>query len=82
MGPIKATNWAFRILLSWASVSDIVQLQDLHQTASLNWDVGQAIKNRKGSFTKHGCDSLIYDTPLCEQRLGDVCSSRTTNSSK
>lgn len=66
MGPIKATNWAFRILLSWGSVSDIVQLQDLHQTAfisSLNWDVGEAIKSRKGSLTKHCCDSLISDTP-------------------
>ena len=80
MEPIKATNWAFRILLSWASVSDIVQLQDLHQTAfinSLNWDVGQAIKGRKGSFTKCCCDSLIFDTPVCEQRCGDICSSHT-----
>lgn len=54
MGPVKETNWAFRILLSWGSVSDIVQLQDLHQTAfmsSLNWDVGQAIKSRKGFST-------------------------------
>lgn len=51
MAPIKAPNWAFRILLSLGSVSDIVQLQDLHQTAfmsSLNWDVGRAIKSRKG----------------------------------
>lgn len=85
MGPIKATNWAFRILLSWGSVSDIVQLQDPHQTAfisSLNWDVGQAIKSRKGSLTKRCCDSLIFDTPICEQRLGDICSSRAVNSFK
>lgn len=68
MGTIKATNWAFRILLSWASVSDIVQLQDLHQTAfisSQNWDVGQAIKSRKSSFTKYCCDSPESDAAIC-----------------
>lgn len=80
MGPIKATNWALRILLSWTSVSDIVQLQDLHQTAfisSLNWEVGQAIKSRKASLSKRCCDSLIFDTPICEQSLADICSSQT-----
>lgn len=70
MAPIKATNWAFRILLSLGSVSDITQLQDLHQTAfisSLNWDGGRTIKSRKGSFTKYCHDSLVFDTPNCEQ---------------
>lgn len=66
MGPVKATNWAFRILLSWGSVSDIVQLQVLHQTAfisSLNWDVGQAIKSRKGFSTKYIALTASYLTP-------------------
>lgn len=65
MAPIKAPNWAFRILLSLGSVSDIVQLQDLHQTAfmsSLNWDVGRAIKSRKGSFTRYCWCSLRLNT--------------------
>lgn len=70
MAPIKAPNWAFRILLSLGSVSDIVQLQDLHQTAftsSLNWDVGRAIKSRKGSFTTYCRGSLRFDTGVCER---------------
>lgn len=75
MGPIKATNWAFRILLSLGSVSDIVQPQDLHHTAfisSLNWDVGRAIKSRKGSLTKYCRDSLVFDTAVCGQCSGAV----------
>lgn len=67
MGPIKATNWAFQVLLSRASVCDIVQLQDLHQTtfiSSLNWDVGQAIKSRKGALPLSIVGTaLIFDAP-------------------
>lgn len=49
-GPIKAANCTSQMLLGEVSVSDIAQVQDLQQSdfmSSLNWDVGQAIKNRK-----------------------------------
>lgn len=70
MGPVKQTNWLFRISLSWGSASDIVQLQDLHQTAfisSLNWDVGQAIKKQEGLFSLNIAGTASYLTPqICE----------------
>lgn len=61
-------------------MSDITQLQDLHQAAfigSLNWDGGRAIKSRKGSFTKYCRDSLIFDTPNCEEETFPAASEQS-----
>lgn len=47
-------------------MSDIVQLQDLHQTAfisSLNWAVGRPIKSRKGLFSVNIVVTASYLTP-------------------
>ncbi len=70
MGPIKATNWAFRNLLSLASAADIPQHRASHThththlgclSLSLSLTLGQAIKNQRSS-TGYYCDWHVNDT--------------------